>query len=174
MLHHMRSALPEAELPQSYRWVGWDHATAASHANVLFRAFANELDSQIFPSFRSFDTCLELIDDIRSRVGFLEPATWLIAREQEFVGAVQGVINSYGDGAIQNVAVLPTDRNRGLGRCLMIKALRGFRKAGIRRSTLEVTATNNCALRLYRGLGYVRTKTLIKEFDSGIESARYA
>ncbi len=72
-------------------------------------------------------------------------------------------------GALQNVGVAPSWRGRGLGEALVLLALHGFRRAGMARAQLEVTARNEGAQRLYRRLGFRRTKTLYKAVPDPLE-----
>ena len=72
----------------------------------------------------------------------------------------------YGIGAIQNLAVAREHRRRGLGESLVLRALGGFRRAGIGRVTLEVTAQNAAAIRLYRRLGFSAFKTVYKVVET--------
>ena len=69
---------------------------------------------------------------------------------------------SRGWGAIQNVGVVPGWRGCGVGRALVLKALHGFRAAGMRACYLEVTADNAPAVSLYRTLGFRCTRTHYK------------
>lgn len=55
---------------------------------------------------------------------------------------------------IQNVAVHPAHRRRGLGRYLIEDALEAGRKAGARKAFLEVRLSNRAAQRLYASLGF--------------------
>jgi len=71
-----------------------------------------------------------------------------------------------GLGAIQNLGITPPHRGRGLGRALLLQALHGFRRAGLGRAFLEVTAQNEGAIRLYRRLGFRCRKTLYKAVDT--------
>lgn len=82
-------------------------------------------------------------------------------------GTIQGVAERDW-GAIQNLGIVPEHRGRGLGSCLMYRALAGFRQAGLRKGVLEVTAQNEGAVRLYRRLGFYKARTLYKavEVDS--------
>ena len=48
---------------------------------------------------------------------------------------------------------------------LLLQALHGFRRAGMDRAVLEVTAQNAGAIRLYRRLGFRFRKTLYKVLD---------
>ncbi|MFJ6194506.1 GNAT family N-acetyltransferase [Micromonospora sp. NPDC092111] len=66
------------------------------------------------------------------------------------------------DGAawILNLGVAPTAQRRGLGRALLVHALRGAREAGLPGLGLEVT-DGNPARRLYDAAGFrVRTRVL--------------
>jgi ribosomal-protein-alanine N-acetyltransferase len=55
---------------------------------------------------------------------------------------------------VNNVAVRPEHRGRGLGRALVEAALRHGRAVGVRRALLEVRRSNLAAQRLYLGLGF--------------------
>src|SRR5205807_5909913 len=97
----------------------------------------------------------------------LSAATWLISGPGGYVGTVQGVMDRGPIGAIQNLGVVPEFRGMGLGHALVRQALEGFYQAGLRRAYLEVTAENASAVRLYRGVGFRRAKTLYKAVDGG-------
>jgi ribosomal protein S18 acetylase RimI-like enzyme len=103
--------------------------------------------------------------EIRRKPGFLPAATWLILAPAGYVGTVQGVADRGPIGAIQNLGVVPAYRGLGLGRALVRRALDGFRRNGLRRAYLEVTAENSAAVRLYREIGFRRAKTLYKAVD---------
>jgi ribosomal protein S18 acetylase RimI-like enzyme len=75
---------------------------------------------------------------------------------------VQGIRERGGFGSIQNLGILSGWRGRGLGEALLLQALHGFRRIGLARAQLEVTAQNETAIRLYRRLGFRRAKTLYK------------
>ena len=55
---------------------------------------------------------------------------------------------------------------RGVGTGLLLKALHGFREAGLRQAMLEVTADNKGAIRLYRRVGFRRTRTIYKAVEA--------
>ena len=147
-------------LPLGYFLVPWDDALLEAHAETKYHCFRYEIDAHVFPSLGDYQGCLRLMRDIAEREGFLAPATWLIryGREgdpqSEFCGTIQGVENAHGVGSIQNIGIVPGHRGRGLGTCLIHQALVGFRQAGLRRGTLEVTAQNQRAIRLYDRLGF--------------------
>ena len=84
----------------------------------------------------------------------------------EWCGTIQGVLDCSGVGSIQNIGIVPSQRGSGLGSVLIEHALSGFQTAGAYRVTLEVTAENIAAIRLYQRLGFQRTKTIYKPVDS--------
>ena len=87
------------------------------------------------------------------------------SKRPEFCGTVQGIRDASGLGAIQNLGIAPEHRNGGLGTILLFHALQGFRRAGVNRVYLEVTAQNEGAMRLYRRLGFVTVKTVYKAVE---------
>lgn len=167
-----KASLVEPELPSSYRWVPWDNSLLIRHAAVKHTSFRMELDSQVFPSLGDSTGCKRLMNEIVNQRSFLPEATWLITCEDpqnfgpEDCGTIQGVRQSRSLGAIQNVGVVPAHRGLGLGRALVLQSLRGFRQRGLRRVYLEVTASNQPAVALYRSLGFRLTRTLYKVVDA--------
>ena len=79
---------------------------------------------------------------------------------------VQGLRDKY-QGAIQNLGVTPHHRGQGIGSALVLQALHGFRREGLGRAVLEVTAQNDSAVRLYRRLGFRFRKTVYKTVETG-------
>jgi ribosomal protein S18 acetylase RimI-like enzyme len=53
----------------------------------------------------------------------------------------------------------------GLGRALVLKSLHGFRRAGMQRVYLEVTAENTPAVELYRSIGFRLKRTMFKSVE---------
>src|SRR5262249_25785307 len=150
--------LPAPELPWPYQFIAWADGLIDLHAEVNYLCFRGELDSDVFPCLGDREGCLRLLREIRNKPGFLSAATWLVASPEGCVGTVQGIIDRGGLGSIQNVGIIPGYRGLGLGRALVRKTLQGFQQAGMRRVYLEVTAENSAAVRLYRTLGFRRTK----------------
>jgi mycothiol synthase len=155
-------ALPSPRLPDNFSFVPWSCDLLDVHADLLFGSFHQEIDAQVFPSLgdRQGSFCL-MIEMTRKR-GFLPEATWLLQGPLGPCGTVQGLRERNGMGSIQNLGILPGWRGRGLGDALLLQALHGFRQAGLQRALLEVTAQNEPAVRLYRRLGFRRSKTLYK------------
>jgi GNAT superfamily N-acetyltransferase len=157
------AGLPPPETPAGCRLVPWHPALLEAHADVLYQSFCHELDSEVFPSLGDRGGCHYLLTEISRKPGFVPGATWLLIDPDNVPCAtVQGLQDRGGLGAIQNVGVLPSHRGRGLGRAALLQALYGFWRAGLGRAVLEVTAGNDGAIRLYRGLGFRSRKTIYK------------
>jgi ribosomal protein S18 acetylase RimI-like enzyme len=92
------------------------------------------------------------------------PDLWLVAREEDTVaGALVAEWKRNGDlGWIEWIGVRPAWRRRGVGRALLVGALRRFHDLGERRVGLGVDAANPTgATRLYEALGMRRTSEAV-------------
>jgi len=157
-------------VPDGYFWLPWDDDLLTAHARAKYASFHAEIDSRIFPSLGSEPGCVQLMRAIRLKPGFLPGATWLLMCGAEYCGTVQGVRERSGLGAIQNLGVAPAHRGRGLGSALLLRALHGFRLAGLPGALLEVTAENQSAVRLYRRHGFRCRKTIYKPVEGAVYS----
>jgi ribosomal protein S18 acetylase RimI-like enzyme len=158
--------VPVVVVPEGYDLIPWDDGLLASHAEVLWASFRDEIDADVFPCLGDHSGCVRLMQAIRFRPGFCASGTWLLGAGLEYVGTVQTVRNPRGEGAIQNVGVTPGHRGRGLGTILLWSALAGMRSCGVQRVSLEVTAINAGALELYRRLGFRACRTIYKRAES--------
>lgn len=161
MERELREIPPIPELHGEFVWQAWSWDLLDLHAHVKYLSFRDEIDTCIFPSLGHRRGCGELMENIVTRVNFVPEATWLIMGPTGPCGTIQGVRDRR-FGAIQNVGIVPEYRGRGLGKAMMLKALEGFRRAGLTRVYLEVTARNEGAVRLYRHLGFRSTRTIYK------------
>jgi ribosomal protein S18 acetylase RimI-like enzyme len=153
-------------LRREFRFVPWAEDLIDEHAEVKFLSFRDEVDALVFPCLGDRQGCQRLMREIRRKPGFMPDATWLIEGPEGYCATVQGVMDRGPIGAIQNLGVIPSHRGLGLGRALILRALSGFYRAGLRRVYLEVTAENACAIKLYREVGFRRAKTLYKAVDA--------
>ena len=161
---------PVPALPPGYAWLPWEERLLDVHARVKLACFRDELDGVVFPNLSCPDGCLRLMREIRHRPGFRPEATWLLAHGADYCGTVQGVGDRAGCGAIQNLGIVLGHRGRGLGTALLLQALHGFRRAGLGRAMLEVTAANDGAIRLYRRFGFREVGTYR---DQGVLDGRW-
>jgi ribosomal protein S18 acetylase RimI-like enzyme len=174
--------LDAPQLPAGYRLLEWSDALLEAHADAKFQSFREEIDANVFPCLGDLAGCHRLMHEIRNKQGFLPGATWLLCHEPavavsgtngdgrhtpvvEYCGTIQGIRDYAGLGAIQNLGITPEHRGRQLGTCLLIKALEGFREAGLRRVFLEVTAQNEGAIRLYQRIGFTKARTVYKAVE---------
>jgi len=163
--------LPAPLLPPGYCLIPWRADLTSAHAEAKFYSFRNSIDANVFPCLGENEGCLRLMREISQKDGFLPAATWLAATDSfdhppEYCGTIQGIRDRAGLGAIQNLGTTPEHRGQGLARALMLAALTGFRAAGLRRAYLEVTAQNECAIRLYRRIGFHKVRTVYKAVES--------
>jgi mycothiol synthase len=155
-------------VPPGYRYLPWNRSLLAAHAEAKYRSFRDEIDANVFPCLGDLPGCRRLMNEIASKPGFLAAATWLVVYAGrdgdlfEECGTIQGIRDNAGNGAVQNLGIAPLHRNGGLGTGLLIRALDGFRRSGIRRVHLEVTAENQGAINLYRRYGFKTVKTVYK------------
>jgi ribosomal protein S18 acetylase RimI-like enzyme len=160
---------PTVFLPRSYRLLPWNSRLLADHAEAKYLSFRDEIDANVFSCLGELDGCQRLMREIAAKDGFVPEATWLAAyvngSELECCGTIQGIRASHKYGAIQNVGITPAHRGHGVGTALIFAALAGFQQIGMSRVYLEVTAQNDGAVRLYKRLGFRRTKTLFKAVE---------
>jgi ribosomal protein S18 acetylase RimI-like enzyme len=77
------------------------------------------------------------------------------------------------------MGLLPDYRGQGLGKRLMVETIRAARLAGIERVELEVFASNERAVALYRKLGFVtegikcRARKLDGQYDDNVFMALF-
>jgi GNAT superfamily N-acetyltransferase len=155
--------------PPGYRLLAWEPDLLTEHASAKFESFRHEIDAGVFDCLADLAGCRRLMQEITLKDGFLPEATWLAIYTYgdaiECCGTIQGIRASHKYGAIQNVGITPTHRGRGVGTALIFAALAGFQQVGLSRAYLEVTAQNDRAVRLYKRLGFRRTKTLFKAVE---------
>ncbi len=158
--------------PEGYRFSPWHPSRLEAFAQAKYLSFRGEIDANVFPCLGDLAGCRRLMSEISRKPGFLAEATWLVEHVSaqdgatEYCGTIQGIRDSGGMGAIQNVGITPVHRNHGLGTALIYRAMQGFQRAGLSRIYLEVTAENVAAIRLYRRLGFVTAKTVFKAVEA--------
>jgi ribosomal protein S18 acetylase RimI-like enzyme len=163
---------PKPVPPLGYRLLAWDPGLLEAHAETKYFSFRGEIDAHVFPCLGEVAGCLRLMQEIAAKPGFVPEATWLAVhddpltqRQFDCAGTIQGLDMEHGWGSIQNLGVVPGHRSRGLGTCLLRAALEGFREVGLLRVSLEVTAENRFAIRLYRDHGFRTIKTVFKSAE---------
>ena len=167
------AALPEPRLPDGYHWLAWRPILSERHAQIKWRAFREDLDGRVFSCLSRIDGCRRLINAITRQPTFCAAATWMVSFQPEpswpadDCGTIQGISRAGGVGSIQNVGIVPEHRGNGLGKAIVLKSLQGFREEGLNYASLEVTALNRVAVRLYQSLGFRITRVLYREAEGG-------
>ena len=160
MVFDFTKTIPKSpQLPTGFWFAQWSASLLEPHADVLHRSFRYDSDGAVFTTFRQYRHCRRLMEMLADSPFFLPEATLLIAYGDpndffEYVANIQGLKLADDLGAIQNVAVLPEYRRRGIGRTLVLGALQGFQRAGVKRITLEATSDNLPAVNLYDQIGF--------------------
>jgi len=161
----------DSKLPAGYELHAWNDSLIEAHAHAKFLSFQNEIDCNVFPCLGDADGCERLMNEISSRSGFVPEATWLMtwtepmtARTQS-IGTVQGIREQKDVGSIQNIGITDQFRGKGLGTAMVRACLKGFAEVGVRFVTLEVTANNARAYRLYERLGFRILKVVFKSAE---------
>jgi ribosomal protein S18 acetylase RimI-like enzyme len=178
-----RQSFEPPALPEGYQALSWNDSLLEWHAEAKYLSFCFELDGNVFPCLAEREGCRRLMKEISLRENFVPEATWLLVRRPavtslpnlptrlragsrlEPCGTIQGLCDNQGYGAVQNLGVTRPHRGRMLGAYLLCQALEGFRRAGLDRAYLEVTAQNTSAVRLYQRLGFRVVKTVYKAAD---------
>lgn len=155
-------------LPASFELWPWRGNLLEYHAAAKWASFGHEIDAVVFPCLSESQGCRQLMADIVHRSNFAPQATWLIVHRAKPAddplpcGTVQGIFEPDRVGSIQNVGVAPAYRGLGLGSVLLHGALSGFQQADQATVTLEVTARNTSAIRLYQRVGFEITRTVYR------------
>ena len=163
-----KTVLAPPQLPAGFWFANWSDSLIEPHADVLHRSFRNDSDGAVFTTFRQYNHCRCLIEMLADSPMFLPEATLLIAYGDpegllQYVANIQGLKLSDDVGSIQNVAVLPEYRRRGIGQALVQGALQGFQRAGVQRVTLEATTENISAINLYNRVGFSTFRVYYRE-----------
>lgn len=93
-------------------------------------------------------------EDFTNLVG-KQDSLYLVAEVEGQVAGCLGVTNISGEGDINNVAVAPKYRGKGIAQTLMRELLKRGEQMGITDFTLEVRVSNGAAIHVYEKLGFV-------------------
>lgn len=94
-------------------------------------------------------------EQCRGALGQPAFAAFGIWQEKELVAYVS-LYHTLPEMEILNVAVVPAKRRQGLARKLLHLVLQAAAKMGMQKATLEVRQSNNAAIGLYTGLGFIQ------------------
>ncbi|MCH2210267.1 MAG: GNAT family N-acetyltransferase [Fuerstiella sp.] len=169
----LQQTLEAPALPDGYRFVPWQPLVQERHAQVQWRAFRNDVDGRLFNCLSNLAGCRRLLGETVNHAQFFVSGTWLVKFQPEPVwpaddcAMIQGLVRTSRTGAIQNLGVVPEHRGFGIGRALLLKTLHAYQSTGVRTATLEVTANNQPAVRLYLKLGFQVVRVLYRTAKAG-------
>jgi len=162
-------------LPSGFQILPWRSNLLELHAAAKWASFNREIDAIVFSCLADSNGCRQLMSDIVNRSNFAPQSTWLIVQQNQPganvipCGTVQGIFDVNSVGSIQNVGVAPSFRGLGLGSILLHRALQGFQQADQQFATLEVTARNTAAVRLYQRVGFDIVRTVYRSVEFAFE-----
>ena len=133
---------PEPELPRGWRWTPLDDALVAPTPAALVEIFRDAPTTTLPP-----------LDAFRRGAFSSAPGWHLLLDGPTLAGLVRLSVERTG-GEVRILGRHPRHRGRGLGRLLLDRALRVLAAAGAHAVSLEVAATNERALELYRAFGF--------------------
>ena len=81
---------------------------------------------------------------------------WVVAVDGDTVAGYVGSQSVMGEADMMNLAVLPSYRRQNTGRNLVTELIRLLSEREVYSLTLEVRASNEAAIKLYDGLGFVQ------------------
>ena len=81
---------------------------------------------------------------------------WVVAVDGDTVAGYVGSQSVMGEADMMNLAVLPAYRRCGVGKALVSELITKLAEKEVSSLTLEVRASNEPAIRLYAGLGFVQ------------------
>ncbi len=128
-------------------------------AELHRRAYHGRFDRYLFYELpdEAADAAREVREMFEGRWGPFVPAgSWIAERAGEVVGAVLAVHGGAGV-LLADVMVDPALQGRGIGRRVLLTALRALRASGEGSIYLNVTEGNAPALRLYERVGFARS-----------------
>lgn len=145
--------------------------TVAEHWTVTPMDGSRDLEAVLLVDDESFvnpwTRDMYIADLVRSDVSFIHV---LRGRVSGLVGVCSAWVVA-DELHINNVAIRPAWRRRGLGRALLIEVLAAAALRGASRSTLEVRRSNTAALNLYAGLGFREAGTRRDYYRNPVEDA---
>ncbi len=159
--------LPSVPLPLRFGWESWRPERSLAHAAVLYEGFRGSLDATFMKALSTLEGCGDLMTATMHHQFFLPQATWLgvslgTSGSEIPVSTIQVIGSLTRAARIQNLAVLPEFRGRGIARATLIRSLRACRALGYDLVELEVTAQNAPALELYRSVGFILRRAYLQ------------
>ena len=163
----------ETRLPAGLRMVPWSDDFYASAGELIHRAYATHVDSQINDQYRSVHGSLRFLHNIVRFPGcgiFDTENSWVLREERS--GHVQGLLLCSrvrpDVGHITQLCVAPSLRGQGLGRALLHRCVAEFVRRRFSGISLTVTEENIEARKLYEDYGFAT----VHRFDAMVWNSK--
>jgi ribosomal protein S18 acetylase RimI-like enzyme len=163
----------ETRLPAGLRLVPWHDDFYASAGELIHRAYATHIDSQINDQYTSVQGSLRFLHNIVRFPGcgiFDTENSWVL--REEHTGHVQGLLlcsRVRADvGHITQLCVAPSLRGQGLGRALLHRCVAEFVRRRFSGISLTVTEENIEARKLYEDYGFAT----VHRFDAMVWNSK--
>lgn len=98
-------------------------------------------------------------------------ARYVVAEENGRLLGFAGAHMVYEEGHVTNVVVDAACRGKGIGRLLMEALMQYAANLGVQYMTLEVRASNQAAISLYKSLGFIKVSIRAKYYTDNQEDA---
>lgn len=96
---------------------------------------------------------------------------FLVLETDGEIAGYAGLVQVMDEGDITNVVLAEESRGMGLGKALVRALMKEGQKRGIREFTLEVRASNTCAIHVYEELGFVKEGIRKRFYEKPSEDA---
>jgi len=158
--------LPSGIALRRFHFEPWSEHHHEMAANVISLAYANHIDSRINDQYRSPAGARRFLYNIVQFPGcgaFFNKASFVAfdPRTGGMVGVVLASFVAEEVGHITQLCVTPQAQGRRLGYELLRESINALRIYGARRVSLTVTASNEPAIRLYRGCGFAEMRRFL-------------
>ena len=167
VLAYLRRAVTEVDArtagPKGIVWKRWTPWRRRQFARTIERTYEGSLDC---PAMAGLRTAQDALATHRA-TGVFRAWAWHLAMEGgEAVGVVLAS-EVEGRGDLVYLGVVPEARGRGVGRALLVQAIRDTARMGLPVLTVAVDTANGPAVRLYAGAGFKEVRRRLVWFVPG-------
>jgi ribosomal protein S18 acetylase RimI-like enzyme len=143
--------------PQSWALRPLRREDLPAAAQIIHRSHVGSLDAALNLTYATPTFCRGFVETLVLRAGcgrFDPDASFIAESPSGSVGVLLASHLSRTNGHVCQVSVSPDAQGQGVGRALMVAALRSFREQGLQTASLSVTLDNHPAYALYLSLGF--------------------
>jgi len=157
---HVRPQENQAPLPADLAWRRYWRLRHGQFARTISATYEQSLDCPGLAGLRTVDDAITT----HKHTGIFCARAWNLAiADGEPVGVVL-LNNLQGRGDIAYLGVAPAARRRGIGRALVVRAVRDTAAMGLPQIGLAVDVANTPAMRLYEKTGFQETRRRLAYF----------